>query len=239
MTTENDTTLRAADAVFAAEQAVSRARWVVEELHETISSALRVLDDAELDSAKARLSDRGSFYLKAAGEHLGRLQNRCRGMPELTRDLFGHLNHATESVTDARALLELADTSDPVVAAEVAQIKPRIAIVGEMVALAKPVAQLAAQHVESAHAAAGQATPASLLEPVTLERSIATAGKELNRADEDVRLLSDVVDHAAASARESTGIATEITDNARRRMAEHGRDPVSSSAAPAPSGPAR
>ena len=57
MTTENDTTLRASDAVFAAEQAIGRARRVVGELHDTISSAVRVLDDAELDSAKARLSD--------------------------------------------------------------------------------------------------------------------------------------------------------------------------------------
>lgn len=239
MTTQTDNTLHAADAVFTAEQAVSRARWVVDELHDNISSALRVLDDAELDSAKAKLSDRGAFYLEAAGEHLGRLQNRCRDMPELTQELFSHLNRATESVTDARSLLELVDTSDPVVAGEVAQLKPRIAVVGEMVALAKPVAQLAAQHVETAHAAARQATPVSLLEPVTLERSIATAGKELGRADEDVRLLSDVVDHATVSARESAGIASEITDNARRRMAEHGRDPVPSSAAPSPGAPAR
>jgi hypothetical protein len=239
MTTENDTTLRAADAVFAAEQAVGRARRVVDELHDTISSALRVLDDAELDSAKARLSDRGSFYLEAAGEHLRRLQNRCGDMPELTHELFAHLNRASASVTDARALLEVADTSDPVVASEVAQLKPRLAIVGEMVALAKPVAQLAAQHVDGAHVAARHATPISMLEPVTLERSIATAGKELGRADEDVRLLSDVVDHAASSARESAGIATEITDNARRRMAEHGRDPAPSSAVPASGAPAR
>ena len=63
-----DTTLNAADAVFEAEQAVSRACWVVEELQETVASALRVLDDAELDSAKAKLSERSSFYLEAAGE---------------------------------------------------------------------------------------------------------------------------------------------------------------------------
>lgn len=105
MTTQTENTLRAADAVFAAEQAVSRARWVVDELHDHIASALRVLDDAELDSAKARLSDRGAFYLEAAGEHLGRLQNRCRDMPELTHEVFSHLNRATESITDARSLL--------------------------------------------------------------------------------------------------------------------------------------
>ncbi len=73
-----DTTMSAAGAVFEAEQAVGRARWVVEELKETIGSALRVLNDAELDSAKAKLSGRGSFYLEAAGEHLGRLAHEVQ-----------------------------------------------------------------------------------------------------------------------------------------------------------------
>lgn len=234
-----DTALSAADAVFEAEQAVSRARWVVAELQETIGSAVRVLDDAELDSAKAKLSERDSFYLEAAGEHLGRLRTRCNEMPELTQDLFTHLNRATQSVSDARTLLDLADTSDPVIASEVAQLKPRIAVVGEMVALAKPVAQLAAQHAETAHQASRDVTAHGLLEPVSLERSIATAGKELGRADEDVRLLGDVVDHAAASARESAGIASEISDNARRRMSEQSREPVPSASLPTPRSPGR
>jgi len=234
-----DTTLSAADAVFDAEQAVSRARWVVEELQETIGSALRVLDDAELDSAKAKLSDRGSFYLEAAGEHLGRLRTRCNDMPDLTHDLFVHLNRASQSVADARSLLDRADTTDPVIASEVAQLKPRLAVVGEMVALAKPVAQLAAQHVETAHQASRDVTALGLLEPVSLERSIATAGKELGRADEDVRLLGNVVDHAAVSARESAGIASEITDNARQRLSGQGRDAVPSGWPPAPRSPSR
>ena len=234
-----DTTLSAADAVFEAEQAVGRARWVVEELKETIGSALRVLDDAELDSAKAKLSERGSFYLEAAGEHLGRLRTRCNEMPDLTHDLFVHLNRASQSVTDARALLDLADTSDSIIASGVAQLKPRLAVVGEMVALAKPVAQLAAQHVETAHQASRDMTAIGLLEPVSLERSIATAGKELGRADEDVRLLGNVVDHGAASARESAGIAREITDNARRRLSEQARDPIRSPSLPAPRSPGR
>jgi hypothetical protein len=160
-------------------------------------------------------------------------------MPALTHELFGHLNRASEAVTDARALLEVADTSDPVVASEVAQLKPRLAVVGEMVALAKLLAQLAAQHVDTAHRASQDVTLSSLLEPVTLERSIATAGKELGRAEEDVRLLGDVVDRAAASARESAGIASEITDTARRRIAERDRDPIPSAAAPAPGFPRR
>ena len=69
-----------------------------------------------------------------------------------------------------------------------------------------------------------------------------TAGKELDRADEDVRLLEDVVDHAAANAQQSASIASEISDNARRRMSEHGRDPApnaAASAAPAAWSPTR
>jgi len=237
--TAADTTLHAADAVFAAEQAVARARRVVEDLQTTIASALRVLDDAELDSVKARLGDRGDFYLEAAVEHLGRLQTRCNDVPHLIYEFYGHLTLASEALAEARDLLEDLDACDPTVASDVAQLKPRVAVVGEMVSLAKPMARLAARHVEGARRASQQVTPPALLEPVTLERSIVTAGKELGRADEDVRLLEDVVDHAAASARQSAGIASEISDNARRRMADHGRNPVPSPQAPIAGSPTR
>jgi hypothetical protein len=232
-----DTALQAADAVFMAEQAVGRARRVVDELHITINSALRVLDDAELDSAKASLSDRGGYYLEAAGEHLSRLQRRCSDNAERVDELSGHLERASQAIADAHDLLQDADTSDP---EQVAQLKPRLAVAGEMIDLAKPMARLTAQHVDSARLAARHVTPPSLLGPVTLERSIATAGKELGRADEDVRLLENVVDHAAANARQSAGIASEITDNARRRMAEQGCGQVPrQAAAPAGGSPAR
>lgn len=188
--TATDTALHAVDAVFMAELAVGRARHVVEELHTTINSALRVLDDAELDSAKARLPDRGDYYLEAAGEHLGRLQRRCSDNAELTDELNGHLERASQAVADAHDLLRDADTTDPALERDVAQLRPRLAVAGEMIDLAKPMARLAARHVESAHLAAQQVTPPSLLEPVTLGRSIATADKELGRADEDVRLLA-------------------------------------------------
>lgn len=234
-----DTALQAADAVFMAEQAVGRARRVVDELHNTISSALRVLDDAELDSAKARLGDRGDYYLEAAGEHLSRLRRRCSDNAELADELTGHLERASQAIAEAHDLLQDVDTSDPEIASEVAQLKPRLAVVGEMIDLAKPMARLTAQHVDSAQRAAQQVTPPSLLEPVTLERSIAASGKELGRADEDLRLLENVVDHAAANARQSAGIARDIIDNARRRMAEQGRGQVLRQASPAVASPAR
>lgn len=237
--TTTDTALLAVDAVFMAEQAVGRARHVVEEVHTTINSALRVLDDAELGLAKARLSDRGDYYFDAAGEHLSRLQRRCSDNAELTDEFAGHLERASQAVADAHDLLRDTDPTDPALERDVAQLKPRLAVVGEMIDLAKPMARLAAQHVESAHLAAQQVTPPSLLEPVTLERSITTVGKELGRADEGVRLLENVVDHAAASARQSAGIATEITDKARRRMAEQGHAHIPRQAASSVGSPAR
>src|SRR3546814_12704860 len=103
-----------------------------------------------------------------------------------------------------------------------------------MIDLAKPMARLTAQHVDNAQLAAQQVTPPALLEPVTLERSIATAGTELGRADEDVRLLETVVDHAAANARQSAGIAPAITHNPPRRLADQRRRPVTRPAPPPP-----
>src|SRR3546814_5704978 len=102
-----DTALQAADAVFMAEQSVGRARRVVDELHTTINSALRVLDDAELDSAKARLSDRGDHYLEAAGEHLSRLQRRCSDNAELVDELTGHLERASQAIRSEEHTSEL------------------------------------------------------------------------------------------------------------------------------------
>lgn len=237
MTTEK--ALQAADAVFVAEQAVGRARRVLHELHTTIKSGLRVLEDAELDSAKARLSDRGTYYLEAAGEHLSRLQRRCSDNTELVNELTRHLERASHAIADAHDRLQSADTSYPELAREVAHLKPRLAVVGEMIDLAKPTARLTAQHVDSAHLAAQHVTAPSLLTPVTLERSVATADKELGRADEDVHLLENVVDHAAANARQSAAIAREITDNANWRLAEQGRSQVPRQATPADGSPAR
>lgn len=56
------------------------------------------------------------------------------------------------------------------------------------------MAHLAAQHVDSGHVATRQVTAPSLLEPVALERSIVTAGEDLGRVDEDVRLLENVIE---------------------------------------------
>lgn len=221
MTTSVPCELEAVDAVFAAEQAVQRARRVVEEFQEVVTSALRVLDDAELDSAKSRLGDRSDFYLEAAAEHLGRLQTRCNELPNLATELDTHLGRAAVAVDEARDRLAEVDINDPALAADVDQLQPRVAILSEVLNLARPIAQLASGHVESAREASREVTAPGLLEPQTLERSLRAAGSQLDRADEDVRLLETVVERAASQAHESAGIATEISDNARRRMDAH------------------
>ncbi len=238
MTTSVPRELEAVDAVFAAEQAVLRARRVVEEFQEVVTSALRVLDDAELDSAKSRLSDRGGFYLEAAAEHLGRLQTRCNELPNLAAELDTHLGRAAVAVDEARDRLSQVDTSDTALAADVEQLQPRVAILGEVVNLARPIAQLASDHVESARQASREVTAPGLLVPQTLERSLRAAGNQLDRADEDVRLLETVVERAASQAHESVGIAAEISDNARARMDAHRDHPGIGSGGPGNHSPA-
>ena len=232
-------TLDAVERVRAADQAIGRTRRTVEDLRATVSSAIRVLEDAELDSAKARLGNRGGFYLEAAGEHMVRLQARCQTLPKLSDELDGHLDRAVAALKEAATLLGEAETSNPDVRAELAQLRPRVAVLGEMVELARPMAQMAAQHVAGAHAVSREVTPPALLESGSLELSIRSAGEKLGRADEDIVLLEGVVDRAAATAHQSAGIAAEISDDARRRMSQQRHDPGGGQAAPAAAGPAR
>lgn len=218
MTTEA-LALDASGALAAADDAIRRARRTVEDLHDTVTSAMRVLYDAEIDSAKARLSDRGNFYLEAAAEHLSRLQTRCTDMRALTGELTDHLDKAARVVEGANNVTNgLRRSTDPQIAQEAAHLSPRIAVLAEMVDLARPVADLAAKHVEKAREASLDVTAPSMLEPRSLEHSIRSAGQELGRADEDLRLLDTVVERAAISAHQSAGMASEISDTARRRM---------------------
>ncbi|MGE9809540.1 MULTISPECIES: hypothetical protein [Actinomycetes] len=238
-TSEIDSTQQAADGLNVAEQAVGRARLVVDEVRATIASALRVLDDAELDSAKARLSERGDFYLGAAGEHLDRLQTRCTDAQHLIHAIYGHLELAAEAVQRVTTMFVNSDTPPLSDSSDLWNLATRISVFDEMVALAKPLSRTATRHLDGACQASRSISRPALLEPVTMERTIAAAGKEFGRADEDVRLLGDVIDRAAASAKDAAGLANEITDNARRRMAGQGRAPVPDCTAPATSRAAR
>lgn len=241
MTTSNRRELEAADAVFAAEHAVQRGCRVVEEFQEVVTSALRILDDAELDSSKSRLSDRDAFYLEAAAEHLGRLQARCNEVPNLTTELDTHLGRASAAVDQACARLAEFDTNTSAMTADVEQLKPRVAILGEVISLARSIAHVASDQVQRARQASRELTAPSPLDPQPVERSLRAAGRHLERADEGVRLLENVVERAVRRAHESVGIATAISDTARERMDAHrdhpGGPPESNS--PASGGPSR
>ncbi|KRB75025.1 hypothetical protein ASE01_16800 [Nocardioides sp. Root190] len=222
--TASDTVLQATEAVVDAERAIGHARRVVDDLRTTIASALRVLEDVELDAAKARLTDRRDFYLGAAVEHVGRLQSRVVDLPHQTNGFYGYLTFAASSIADARDHLNQPESSSLSLAREVAQLSTRVAVVDELISVAKPIARLVTRHVDSALAACEQVTQATLLESMGLERSIETAGRELSRADEDVRVLGDVVDHAESNARQASRLAGEISDDVQRRMSQHRRD---------------
>lgn len=222
--TASDAVLQATEAVVDAERAIGHARRVVDDLRTTIASALRVLEDVELDAAKARLTDRRDFYLGAAVEHLGRLQSRVVDLPHQTNGFYGYLTFAASSIADANDHLNQPESSNLSPAREIAQLSTRVAVVDELISVAKPIARLVTRHVDSALAACEQVTQATLLESMGLERSIETAGRELSRADEDVRVLGDVVDHAESNARQASRLAGEISDDAQRRMSQHRRD---------------
>lgn len=154
---------------------------------------------------------------------MGRLHTRCNELPNLATELDTHLGRAAVAVAvgEARDWLAEVDTNDPAPAADVEQLRQRVAILGEVVNLARPFAQVASDHVESARQASRRVTAPGLLEPPTLERSLRAAGSQLDRANEDVHLLETVVERAASQAHDSVGSATEISDNARKRMEAH------------------
>lgn len=225
--TASDTALQATEAVFDAERAIGHARRVIDDLHTTIASALRVLEDVELDAAKARLTDRRDFYLGAAVEHLGRLQSRVVDLPHQTNGFYGYLTFTASSIAAAHDHLDHLDqpeSSSLSLAREVAQLSTRVAVVDELISVAKPIARLVTRHVDSALAACKQVTQATLLESMGLERSIKTADRELSRAEEDVRVLGNVVDHAESNARQASRLAGDISDDVQRRMSQHRRD---------------
>lgn len=233
-------TAQATDAAFNdAELALGHARRVVDDLHTTITAALRVLDDAEIDSAKARLTDRGDFYLEAAGEHVARLQSRVVDLPHQTYRFYGYLTLAAASLAEARGHLAETGSADPDLARELVQLSARIATVEEMISVAKPIARQVTRHVDNALHACEQVTPATVLEPMTLDRSIGTSGRDLSRADEDARLLGDVVDRAESNAHHATFLAGEISDDVQRRMSQHRRDAAPSASALNTRSPAR
>jgi hypothetical protein len=172
MATSTTPALGAADAVYAAEQAIGRARRTLDDLHGTGTSAIGHLGEVELELARARLTGRGDFYLEVAVGLMGCLRAPWKALSELSAELVAHLALAATAARNATELVATVGTTDPRVRAEVAQLRPRVAVLDEMVELARRLAQTATHHVVDAHRASLDVTPPALLEPKTLERSI-------------------------------------------------------------------
>lgn len=212
-----------ATAVMAAEESIRRARYTVEELREVTASAVRVLQEAEIDSAKARLTDRHDYYLESASEHLGRLQTRCTPMRELSDDLGHHLERSASAVSDANQSVEelIQHAATPTEAPELGALRQRLDVLEEMIELAHPLVRLVNHHVDTAAEESRAITAGSLLQERSLEHSLRTATQEIGLVNEDLRMLDNVVERASANARQSTGIAEEINDRAAERLHNH------------------
>lgn len=220
-TQEATAALEAANAVHDAELSVQQTQRLVDELAQVATSALGVLDDAQLDSARAMMTDRRDYYAESASDHMRRLQGRCTDLAELGQELSQRLGRAVDAVRTAAGLVEDVQ-ADPEHAATAASLGPRLAILAETLDLAQPMAAAATRHVDAAHQASLNVTAGGLLQPPllgSLEANVRAASYELDRADEDLRLLGTVVDRASSSANHAAGEAAEISDTARRRLA--------------------
>ena len=141
--------LAAADAVFDAARALRRAAETVDELSDVAASSLRVLDDAATDAFYAHQEERRDFHLESAGEHLTRLRHRSEVMNELGDDLTRHLTTAGNAIELAGTELgRSTDANDR--DADLLALHTQIDVLGEVVALARPVADQITRHAQHA-----------------------------------------------------------------------------------------
>lgn len=197
--------LAAAEAVFDAERAIRRAADTVDELSDVAASSLRVLDDAATDTFYAHQEERRDFYLESAGEHLARLRNRSGVMNELGEDLTRHLTTASTAIEQAgNELGRSTDVNDG--NGEIHALRTQLDVLGEVVALARPVADQITRHAQHVAESAG-ATNALML----LDSRVHDAGKEVNRADEGVSVMRSVIEHAQLRAHTSSTLAGSLS----------------------------
>jgi hypothetical protein len=201
MNGERRSSLVAADAVFDAERALRRAAETVDELGDVAASALRVLDDAATDVFYAHQQDRREFYLESVGEHLRGLRDRSGVMNELGEDLIRHLSAAGSAVE--RAGQELDHDSDVDERdVEVRALRAQIEVLGEVVVLARPVADQITLHALRA-VESSAATDALML----CDSRVHDASREVSRADEGVSMMRAVIERAQSRARTSAELA--------------------------------
>lgn len=214
----------ATDALYAAEASVRQATALVDDLKTTVRHALRVLDGTELESAKARLSGRSELPAELIAEDMARLRASCADIAPIAHDLTQRLDDATAHVGRAVGILEdhATATDDRWVSLAAAQLGTRVALISDLVAVAAPMAHTAAEHAATASDTGQRLVSSPTVEPAAVDRALAAAGPELGRADEDVRILEDLVDRVATSAHRSVVMAEEVSEEASRaRMRDH------------------
>lgn len=214
----------ATDELYAAEASVRRAAALVDDLTTAVRHALRVLDDTELESAKARLSGRSEMSGELLAEDMTRLRASCDDIAPIAHDLTQRLDDATAHVDRAAGILEEDATAaeDRSVSLAAAQLGTRVALICDLVAVAVPMARTAAEHATCASDVGQLLISSPTVEPAAVDRALAAAGAELGRADEDVRILEDIVDRVAISAHRSLALAEEVSEEASRaRMRDH------------------
>lgn len=220
--------LDVADCIFAVEQSVRRARETVEDLREFTRSALRILDESEMDASPTGTtkSDLDGHHLEAAADQLTRLTNRCTTMDDVSVELIERLDRAASTLEHAGTLIdELSGDIDAEMAQSVtqtvAQLRPRLAAVSDMVEVARPMSQTLRQNITAARTASHAVTSAALADrhhddAQRLGHSARTAGQHLHRADEDAMLSEAVIDRAGVAVRQAARVAGDLADLARR-----------------------
>lgn len=196
--------LSAADGVFDADRSLRRAADTVGDLADVASAALRVLDDAAFDTFYAHQEDRRDLYIESAGEQLDRLRARAGVIRELGEDLEQHLSAASFALTRSREELGgRPDEHDP----EVRLLRVQLDTLGEVVALAQPLAEQITRHAQKATESAA-ATDALML----LDSEAHDSGREVVRADEGVAVMRSMIDAAHSRSRDMASLAGALTN---------------------------
>lgn len=205
---------RSRKAMEAAESAVKAAGlsfWeadlLVQNIKTIASSSIGVLDEAQTNARNAHRSERGESYLEDAGEHLRRLHTRTEEIDQLGSRLVAHLDRAVTSVETAERALEKVESLPdvPDLKREFIELRAQVGRMGELVTLARPMANQISQHAEAATTAAYATTNLDLL-----DTRMRKTGHSVHRIDEGVTSLQTVMIHADSAARTSKGLAGSI-----------------------------
>lgn len=240
MNAENLALEQAAHEITQTHQALVRGRHLVDELHQSVRSASMYLEETEFDAAKAQLAEpeRRERFIEAAHDGLGHVAARCRSAKEVCADLVDTVTEASKHLQQANRLAGAHPEGSR-------YLTPQLDALRDLLAVTDPVARAAFNHLSNAHDTAAKALEHGTehgfgpgIEQATigaeLRQQVMAVGREVVRADEDVRLADLAVDRAHGAASRTSDLAWEVTDTARARLANEQHTSV---AGPGPSGP--